>query len=273
MDKLKKEIKKAASILSTSKRATASSGSGISAESGISTFRDPGGIWDQVDPISVGTSSGLMNFLQENSDKLIPLLFDILDSFEKADPNPGHMALFDLEKMGILKTVITQNVDNLHLEAGTTDLIEVHGNLFQMLCLSCGSEKRVNRKSFIRDIREKLSSFTSYDLANLIKLAPICDQCASIMRPDVVMFGEAVKDLTRAFQVCHETDAMLILGTSGVVYPAAAFPGEAKNAGAKIIEINPNESAFSGISDVYIPMKTGEALPAIVQEINKILDQ
>ncbi len=94
-----------------------------------------------------------------------------------------------------------------------------------------------------------------------------CDECSSLMRPDVVMFGEDVQDMHRAFQTAQNCDAMLVLGTSGVVYPAAYLPVEAKKAGASVIVINPKENAFAGVSDVYIPMKTGEALPEIVDRI------
>ncbi len=269
MDKCTQQIKEAASILSKSRNAAASCGSGISAESGISTFRDPGGIWDQVDPFEVGTASGLVNFMMKNSGKLLPLFINMLDSFEKADPNPAHIALYELEQMGILKTVITQNVDNLHYEAGNRNVIEVHGNLFRMRCMACNAEKYLDRKPYIKDVREKLNALALFDLSALMKLVPVCDQCASMMRPDVVMFGEAVKDLPEAFEASRNTDVMLILGTSGVVYPAAAFPGEAKSSGAKLIEINPNENPFSGISDIYIPMKAGEALPEIIREIKR----
>jgi len=271
MGKWKQEIEEAVSILSKAKRASASSGAGMSEESGIPTFRDPGGIWDEVNPIEAGTTRGLIHTLEKNAEKIIPIFLKMLDSFERAEPNPGHTALFELEKMGILKTVITQNVDNLHKEAGTSDLVEVHGNLFRMACLRCGRKKTVDRKSYVRSVRDKLASFSTYDLSSLIKLAEVCDQCGSIMRPDVVMFGEAVKDLQRAFDVSFHSDVMLVLGTSGVVYPAASFPAEAKNAGAKIVVINPTENGFRNYSDVYIPMKTGEALPIIVEGIRKNL--
>jgi len=246
---------------------SASCGAGISAESKIPTFRDPGGLWDQINPMEAGTAKGLVRAFQKKSDVIIPILMKMLGRFERAEPNSGHLALFDLEEMGILQTVITQNIDNLHQEAGTTDLIEVHGNLFRMVCLSCGQEKEVDRKQYIQNLRNRLSSITVYDLDSLISLAAVCDHCRSVMRPDVVMFGEAVKSLSRAVTVSMQSEVMLVLGTSGVVYPAASFPLEAKKTGAKIIVINPVENGFGHCSDVYIPMKTGDALPAIVDKI------
>lgn len=267
MGRWNKEIEKAASILAESKYATATSGAGISAESGIPTFRDPGGIWDRLDPSEVGTASGLMNTLKNKSDLLLPFFFDFLDTFERADPNPGHYALSSLEKKGILKCVITQNVDNLHQESGTTNLIEVHGNFFRMSCLSCQHKHTVERKPFIRELRNKLNALTKFDIENFLSIAANCEQCKKIMRPDVVMFGEAVQKLPTAFHIAEKSDVMLVLGTSGVVYPAAFFPVKAKEAGAKIIVINPNENPFPGLTDVYIPMKTGDAMPAILDLI------
>jgi len=263
------DLENAAALLSKASRTVASCGAGISAESGIATFRDAGGLWDRIDPIAVGTPAGLVNTLKQNAAVLLPLFLELLDSFEQASPNPGHRALADLEAMGILTTVITQNVDNLHQEAGNTDVIEVHGNLFRMKCLACETVSTYDRKQLIGETRKRLTSLTAFTLDALTALVPKCPACGFISRPDVVMFSEAVQDLPRAFEVSGNCDVMLVLGTSGVVYPAASFPLEAKRAGARVIVINPTENAFSSITDLYIPMKTGEALPAIVDLIRK----
>lgn len=264
MGKWNREIEKAASILAESNYVTATCGAGVSSESGIPTFRDPGGIWDRLDPAEVGTISGLVSTLERKADSLLSFFFDFLDTFERAEPNPGHYAIAALEEKGVINTVITQNVDNLHQEAGTKSLIEVHGNFFRMTCTSCRHQLTVDRKPFVRDIRNKLKSMTSFDLGSFLSMAANCSECQKIMRPDVVMFGEMVQDLPRAFDEAEKSDAMLVLGTSGVVYPAAYFPIKAKQAGARIILINPNENPFPGQTDVYIPLKTGEAMPAIL---------
>jgi len=269
MGKWRQELEEAAWILSKASRATAFCGAGISAESSIPTFRDPGGLWDQINPMEAGTAKGLLRAFQEKSDIIVPILMTMLDRFENSEPNRGHVALSHLEKMGIVKTVITQNIDNLHQEAGTKGLIEVHGNLFRMLCLSCGWEKRVDRKQYVQIIRNRLSKIAAYDLDALISLAVKCDHCGSLTRPDVVMFGEAVKSLHQAFGVSIQSDVMLVLGTSGAVFPAASFPVEAKKAGAKIIVINPTENGFMHCTDIYIPMKAGDALPLLVEKIQK----
>ena len=115
-----------------------------------------------------------------------------------------------------------------------------------------------------------MNSLKDYNLYSLMSIAPKCNRCQSMMRPDVVMFGEAVQELPRAYQIAKDCDVMLVLGTSGAVYPAASFPAEASKSGARIIVINPTENAFSSVTDVYIPMKTGEALPAIIKKIRDL---
>lgn len=270
MNEVKRALQQAATILAQSKRATAFCGAGVSAESEIATFRDPGGLWDKMDPTEVGTAQGLMHAILNKTDELIPIFEDLLDTFEKADRNPGHDALKALEDLGILQTVITQNVDNLHWEAGNREVIEMHGNLFRMRCLACGIKQNVERKQFVRTLRKKLKSLTDYSPESLLEMAPICEACGSYMRPDVVLFGEAVHDLPRSFNTAAQCDAMLVLGTSGTVYPAALLPLEAKKAGARIIVINPREDAFRDLSDVYIPQKSGEALPSILEFIENI---
>jgi NAD-dependent deacetylase len=266
-------LQEAASVLRGASYATALCGAGVSAESDIATFRDAGGLWERLDPAEVATTDALVRTLDERPEKLVSVFFELLDSFEGAEPNPGHRALARLEKVGILKTVITQNIDDLHREAGNTTLLEIHGNVFRMRCLKCGSKIQRDRKEVVREVREKLKAMSEYSLANLIALASPCPKCRSLTRPDVVMFGEAVQDLHQAYREARKSDVMLVLGTSGVVYPAADLPGQTKMAGGKLIVINPAEDAFSAYSDVYLPMKSGDALPAIVDRVMAMIVQ
>ncbi|MFP4194632.1 MAG: NAD-dependent protein deacylase [Desulfosalsimonas sp.] len=265
------EIERAAAILAKASNAAASCGAGISAESGIPTFRDPGGVWERVDPSEAATSEGLIATLKRDPQKLLGFFTELLDTFERAEPNPAHYALKELEHMGILKTVVTQNIDNLHLEAGNTDVIEVHGNSFRMRCLSCAWDGDYSRKELISEIKQKLSSADSFTFSDIVELMPKCEGCGSVTRPDVVMFGEQVKDIPRSFAAARKCDVMLAIGTSGVVYPAAYLPFQAKDAGARVIVINPNENAFQSVTDVYIPLKAGEAMERIVEEVKKIV--
>lgn len=264
------EIEKAAKILAGAEHAVASSGAGISAESGIATFRDPGGIWDRLNPAEVGTVDGLMEMLATNPQKLLPFFMELLDALDRSEPNPAHRALYELEQLGILKTVITQNIDNLHHEAGNTDVIEVHGNVFRLSCISCRRTESRGRRVLISRIREKIAQMTEFTLPAIKEMMETCAYCGSIMRPDVVMFGEAVRDIPRAFSAARNSDVLLAVGTSGAVYPAAYLPYEAKDAGARVIVINPNENAFSDISDVYVPLKAGGAMAEIVEAVKLI---
>ncbi len=270
MDQYRNEISRAAELLLKTKNAVAFCGSGVSEESGIATFRDPGGIWERINPMEVGTPEGLISIINTNPGKILPVFMELLDVFERADPNPGHRALADLEKMGILEKIITQNIDNLQQEAGSTEIIEVHGNLFRMTCISCGKKSSVDRKPFMSGLKKKLGAIRVFTLPALLELVPRCEACGSIIRPDVVMFGEAVQELPHAFAAARGCDVLLVLGTSGVVYPAAEIPFETKKRFGEIIVINPNENAFCDITDVYLPMKTGEALPAILNMIKKM---
>jgi NAD-dependent deacetylase len=267
---IRDEILRAASILAKAENVVASTGAGISAESGIATFRDPGGVWERLNPMEVGNTAGLIDALDRQPQKYVPFFMELLNTLENAEPNAGHLALADLERLGIIKTIITQNIDNLHQEAGNTRVIEVHGNGFRLCCVSCGRREKRDRKDLLKEAKSRIEAIEAFSLSAFMKVLPECDACGSMMRPDVVMFGESVQGLPAAFEAARTCDAMLALGTSGVVYPAAYFPFEAKQAGASVIVVNPNENPFYAVSDAYIPLKAGEALPQIVEAVRLI---
>ena len=262
-------IKQAARIIAEAKYAVAYTGAGMSAESGIPTFRDPGGIWDRFDPDEIGTSGGLMSFAAKNPERIREFLRESVNTFKRAEPNPGHYSLSDLEKMGTLKSVVTQNIDALHTIAGNTRVFEVHGNLYRFRCISCGHQVKIAREDILDRISEVLNS-DAFSLELLLKALPSCGKCSNIMRPDVVMFGEAVLEMEESIREAHRADAVIILGTSGIVYPAAFVPIEAKKSNAKVIEINPTENAFRGITDVYVRQSSGTTLPQIVEHVRRM---
>jgi len=263
---LSDKIDQAVEILQGAAEAVVFSGAGMSAESGIPTFRDPGGIWDQFDPEELGTGSGLLHTLARHPDRIRSFLENTIEIFLAAKPNPGHLALGAMEQMGLIRAVITQNVDNLHQEGGNSRVLEVHGNLFRQRCLACGQKQASEKVSYLMHIRRTLHKLASLDLAAILRELPRC-RCGSPMRPDVVMFGEAVQDMHESFVEADGCSVMLVLGTSGVVYPAAALPQRAKQAGAKVIEINPGDSVYAGIADLRITEKTGRVLPEILQRL------
>jgi NAD-dependent deacetylase len=248
MDKL---IKKAAEDLSGAKMVTALSGAGISVESGIPPFRGKGGLWEKYDPMEVAHIDA---FLQ-NPTRVWNLLFkDMKEVLDKATPSDSHKGLAKLEEFGILKTIITQNVDGLHQMAGNSDVIEFHGNMAWQRCMEC-------------DVHYKTSR------VDLTEIPPRCD-CGGILRPNAVLFGEMIPQeaLWRSRQVATDCDVMLVIGTSAVVQPAALMPVVAKDSGAKIIEINPESTPLTGeISDYLIKGSAGDVMNGILEELQKII--
>jgi NAD-dependent deacetylase len=247
-DKIKEVVRE---IVSATTKVVALTGSGISAESGIPTFRDKGGLWMKYDPMEYAHIASF----RAHPEKSWKMLLELVGPLNKAKPNPGHLSLAELEKMGILTTIITQNIDGLHQEAGNTDVIEFHGNNRYVICLSCKKRYKFN------DISTEI-------------LPPKCE-CSGILKPDAVFFGEPIPThaLNRAYEVSGNCKVMLVVGTSSVVYPAASMPEFAKRSGAIIIEINPETTPLTqGVSDYYIKGNAGEVMPSIVKEVKNSIN-
>jgi NAD-dependent deacetylase len=264
-------IDEAASIIGKARNLVAFSGAGVSAESGIPTFRDPGGLWDRFDPLELGGGDIFTSMFSGAGipQAAVDFVSEMVVVLEKAHPNPGHYALGELERMGILRSVITQNIDNLHREGGNSRVIEVHGNLFRLVCMVCGNKIQLGREELFTMGGELVSLMRKGDLQGIIRLVSKCP-CGGACRLDVVGFGEPVQDMALAMSEARNSDALLILGTSGMVYPAAYIPEHAKKTGAKIIEINATGYCFPDIVDVGIIGKTGEVMPLIVERVKDI---
>ena len=259
-------ITKAAWDLSNSLYAIALTGAGISTESGISDFRGPKGIWTLNPEAERRAYRSYERFLEDPKKWWEELLaqprVSFLGSLEEAIPNPGHYALAELEQLGILKCVITQNIDALHEKAGTKKLLEYHGSFAKLRCVSC-------------DLRFRRNEF---DLANLMQenqLPPRCPKCRGIIKSDTVFFGEPIPSdvAQQSEEEAWKCDLMLICGTSAVVYPFANLPRIAKQKRmVTVIEVNadPTPLTENGISDYLIQGKIGEILPRIVEEVKKI---
>jgi len=240
-------IAEAAGIITKAKHVVALTGAGISVESGIPPFRGPGGLWEKFDPMEVGH---IRTFMKDPARVWSTLMAEMRGVLEKAAPNSAHHALARLEEYGILKTVITQNIDGLHQKAGNTDVIEFHGNFAWLTCMDCG-----NRRETIR--------------VNLDSIPPKCE-CGGIFRPDCVFFGEAIPEdaLIRSREEAQACDVMLVIGTSAIVQPAAFMPLIAHQCGAKIIEINPEPTPLTqSVSTFIVQSRAGEALSAILEKI------
>ncbi|MGJ4753500.1 SIR2 family NAD-dependent protein deacylase [Leptospira kmetyi] len=229
------------------KKITAIVGAGVSAESGIPTFRGPDGLWKNFRAEDLATPEAF----SKNPKLVWEWYLWRRNIIESKRPNPGHEALVVLEKSHPDFYLITQNVDGLHDIAGSEKLVEIHGNIFVNRCVSCGRE---DRKRIDADENS---------------LPPKCDYCASFLRPGVVWFGESYDDqkLDASIQRMENTDLLLILGTSGSVSMPLYLAQIAKRSGALLLEINPERSSFSSSVDLFLQGKTGEILPELVQEI------
>jgi len=244
-------IKKAAKDLAASKDVVALTGAGISVESKIPPFRGKGGLWEKIDPMEYAH----IDAFKKNPTKVWNVLLkDMKEIIDKAIPNDAHKGLARLEELGILKTIITQNIDGLHQMAGNTDVIEFHGTYKWHRCMDCKNRCKSSR----------------IDLTNI---PPLCD-CGGIYRPEVVLFGEIIppEHLWRSKQLASDCDLMLVIGTSATVQPAALMPHIAKESGSKVIEINPEETLLTGsISDYLILGKAGEVMNSIITELEHLL--
>jgi NAD-dependent deacetylase len=259
-------IDTAVQLILPCKNGVAFTGAGVSAESGISTYRDPGGLWDTY---AEGSSGGMLAVLAAHPEKAPEILGGFFDRLKQAQPNPGHRSLVALEQLGYIHTVITQNVDNLHREAGSSRVYELHGNIFRLRCLECGRKVFFNRQTFFELMDELVKELSHFSLAEIVDLLPHCDLCGGPMRPDFVSFGEEVQQFREASVAALTCDLMLIVGTSGVVYPAASLPEGAKSRGAVVIEVNPKESELTASADLFLQGTAGEVLPQLVKAIQE----
>lgn len=244
-------LHRAAELLAGARHGLALTGAGISAESGIPTFRGEGGLWTKYDPVKV---SSIETFLAD------PAAYWMV-SRERgrvalaARPNPGHVALAALEAAGHIVAVVTQNTDGLHQESGSSRVLELHGSGRTVECLDCG--RREPRSA----VQERLDT----------EMPPRCRHCGgTVLKPTVVLFGEPMPaaPMQEAFALAAEADVMLVVGSSLVVYPAADVPFVALRSGARMIVINAEPTPFDRLAEVVIHGRSGEVLPEIARLID-----
>jgi NAD-dependent deacetylase len=223
-------------------------GSGISVDSGIPTFRGGQGLWEKYDPMEYAH----IDAFRRNPEKVWKMLREMAGVIFAAKPSPAHVALSELEEKGFLKAIITQNVDGLHQTAGNSNVIEYHGNHRRLVCVGCSAKT---------DFTEAEARMLPY---------PVCERCLSPLKPAVVFFGEPIPmlDMIRANEEAKKCKVLLIMGTSGVVYPAADLPYLAHSSGAKVVEINIDDTPFtSSISDFVFRQNASIVLPKIIEYI------
>jgi NAD-dependent deacetylase len=236
----KDDLTSAASILSKAQHLIALTGAGISKESNVPTFRGEDGLWRKYNVMDLATPSAFAR----NPQLVWEWYSWRQDLIAKCHPNPAHHTLAKWEQKGVLKTLISQNVDGLHRRAGSVEVLEVHGNLWAVKCTACTHHER---------------------LTSPAQGIPHCPTCGAKLRPDVVWFGESL-DSTVLQQVrlaLDCADAIIVIGTSALVQPAASFPLYVKRQGGKIIEVNIEHTLLTPSVDVHLAGKAGEILPKL----------
>jgi len=247
-------LEEAARLIREARYLLALTGAGMSVESGIPPFRGPGGIWTKYgEPPMDGFQRFMADPKKAWEERLNPQgpMVELRKALDIARPNPGHTTLAQMEEQGLLKGLITQNIDNLHLEAGSRNVLEIHGNATLLRCLGC------NRRFKPEEIP-------------LDELPPTCPDCGGLVKSDTVQFGEPIpRDvLARCQEEADRCDCMLVVGTSATVYPAAAFPQYAIRRGHPVIEINLYESELTAMCRLSLTGPSGEVLPALLEALN-----
>lgn len=256
MGEKNKSVEKLADLIVQSKKIIALTGAGMSTESGIPDFRTPGtGLWTKVDP---GEMASIHSYVSSTS-KNLQFMLEMGMTIFKAKSNKGHKALTHLQKMGKLIGVLTQNIDGLHQKAGVKNVVELHGTANESRCMRC---KKV---------------FPITCLINQVlrgKSAPICEECGGLLKPNAIFFGEPLESevLRKADNMVTESDLMIVLGSSLMVYPVAFYPHKALSSGAKLAIINIQDTDVDHRADVVIHDKIGDILPEAVEMVKNKLN-
>jgi len=237
-------IRKAARLLADRRNAVALTGAGISVESGIPSFRGAQGMWEKYDPMEYATLHSFMH----DPRKVWEMLSEMVSVCGEATPNPAHRGLASLERLGVVRAVVTQNVDGLHQAAGTRRVIEYHGNLDELICVYCWKRYPTRDRWTVGAV-------------------PLCD-CGEILKPNVVLFGEPIPWLAQeqAEEEARTCGVLLVIGTSAQVSPACDIPRIAKECGAAVVEINPEETSLSEkVTDIHLRGSASEVLGTMVR--------
>ena len=227
-------------------------GAGISTESGIPDFRSPTGIWAHYDPQEYAT----IEAFRADPVKVWSFYALRFRALSEAVPNAGHLALAELERLGHVRAVVTQNIDLLHERAGTRDLVEVHGSIRTSSCLGCGG--RTTLAEMLPLIEESG--------------APACPECGAVLKPDVVFFGELLPEaaIDRAYELARSTGVLLVVGSQLEVWPVSLLPDETAQAGGQVAIVNKGPTSFDDRAAVRIKGGAGETLTALVGELREV---
>ncbi|MBW9141612.1 MAG: NAD-dependent protein deacylase [Candidatus Aramenus sp.] len=240
------ECKRIADLLLSSAYAIAFTGAGISTASGIPDFRGPNGLWKKY-PQELSS----VEYFNKDPKGFWEFFGFRMRSLFEARPNPAHIALAELERMGLVKAVITQNIDGLHQSAGSVNVIELHGTVKRSYCSSC------YRQYDSREVLKKLDSGEN---------PPRCE-CGGVIRPDVVLFGEPVAKIQEAIEIAYESDLVIVVGSSLTVYPANLIPQIVKQRGGSLVIVNMEETPLDPIADVVSRERAEVELDCVLKEV------
>jgi NAD-dependent deacetylase len=256
---MKEQIEKIAQWIINSRKMVIFTGAGLSTESGIPDFRSPGGVWDRYNP----EDFYFQNFIagEASREKYWQMATEMYGPMKKAQPNLAHLAIAEMEKLGKLDCVITQNIDGLHFKAGNSEekVIQLHGTAMHVTCLSC--KKRYDRD----DIQERIKQGQK---------APRCDDCGGILKPATISFGQSMpeKETQEAYRRSSLSDLFIVIGSSLVVQPAASMPMIAKQSGAKLVILNRDPTPSDDMADIVINGQAGPTMASILENVKMGLE-
>jgi NAD-dependent deacetylase len=245
------DLTRAAALVRAARRGVALTGAGISTPSGVPDFRSAGsGLWERVDPMEVAS----LTVFRHHPERFYAWIHPLADHILRSEPNPAHHALVRLERAGHLRGVVTQNIDDLHLRAGSRGVLEIHGHLREATCVRCYAV---------------VSTLPYLEPFAATGVLPRCPGCGGVLKPNVVLFGEQLPHavVQQALAWMRDCDLILVVGSSLEVTPAAAFPLEALNAGARLIIINRDPTYLDVRAACVLRDDVAEVLPRLVDEV------
>lgn len=251
MNTYEKRTEHAAALLKAANSVTAFTGAGISTESGISDFRSKGGVWDRYRIVTY------QEFIESHESRIEywNMKKELYEEMKDARPNKAHTALAELERTGKLHCLITQNIDGLHQDAGSTNVIELHGTNRKALCLDCG------KLWLIEEVQSRLQAGD---------IPPVCDECMGFIKPATVSFGQAMpeKDMMQAYECARKCDLLIMIGSSLQVEPAASIPREAHRTGATLIYINRTPTPSDYLAEVLFNENAGDVMLSVLEKLD-----
>ncbi|HPW34980.1 MAG TPA: NAD-dependent protein deacylase [Syntrophorhabdus sp.] len=254
------QIENIAELIVNAKRIVVFVGAGLSTESGIPDFRSPGGVWDKYDP----EDFYFQNFVSSEAsrEKYWQMATEMYDSMKDAMPNQAHLAVAELEKLGKLDCLITQNIDGLHFKAGNTPdkVLELHGTAMYVTCLNCN--KRYDRE----EVQLRIAKGEK---------APRCDECTGPLKPATISFGQSMpeQETREAYERSGTCDLFIVIGSSLVVQPAAYMPVVARKSGAKLVIINRDETSCDDIADIVVKAQAGPTMASVLARVREALSK